>query len=486
MRKLFVVFSLLAVTGACAQQQVPGQSYFGSNNYTEYIHGTLPVIISAPHGGRVKPSGIPSRTTACGDDIVTVLDTNTEEVARAIDSCLAVLTGQHPHTVICQLSRQKLDANRALAEAACGNATAAQAWWDYQNFIDSSVQQVLRVYGRGLFIDVHGHGHDVQRNEIGYLLTGAELRLSDSAINTPDYTAESSIRYLAWNNLTNTSHAGLIRGANAFGTMLATAGYPSVPSAQDPYPLSTQSYFNGGYNTFRWGSRNGGKIDAFQIETNYTGLRDNTADINAFADTMAHVIMRYLQLHVSAADTTPALSATAVTAGNLLVSRFATGTSGLQKITLLEIDTATHALVQAIDLPSSGTDAITLTNVVTDGQLQRSGNGRYVTMAGYFLDDGATISITGSDVNRTVGMLDAGTHFTSFKLPNTSAAAEYSDPYNASNIRSAYTEDGNRFYVAGGSTSLTNTTTGLWTFVADSPARASQVTDLFNTRWCRC
>lgn len=485
MRKQFIVVCILSVivSGALAQSQVPGQSYYGSNQYTEYIHGTLPVIISAPHGGRVKPSSIPNRSSTCGDDIVTVLDTNTEEVARAIDSCLAALTGQHPHTVICLLSRQKMDANRALAEAACGNAAASQAWWDYQNFIDSSVQQIIRTYGRGLFIDVHGHGHDIQRNEIGYLLTAADLRLSDSALNTPDHTTESGIRYLTWNNLTNSTHAELLRGPQAFGTMLATAGYASVPSAQDPYPLSGQSYFNGGYNTWRWGSRNGGRIDAFQIETNYTGLRDNAPHIAAFGDTMAHVIMRYMQQYFSAPDTPQALSATALTPGNLLTTRFVTGASGVQKITVLEIDTTTHAVVQSFDLPSAGPDAITLSTVVTDGQLQLSGDGRYVTTGAYYLDAGATVSITTADVNRTVGVLDANTRLVTYKLPNTSASAEYSDPYNASNIRSAYTTDGSRFYTAGGSTSLTNTTTGVWTFQKDSVARASQLTSLFSSRW---
>ena len=30
---------------------VPGQSYFGRNNYIEYVAGNAPVIYSAPHGG---------------------------------------------------------------------------------------------------------------------------------------------------------------------------------------------------------------------------------------------------------------------------------------------------------------------------------------------------------------------------------------------------------------------------------------------------
>jgi hypothetical protein len=80
--------------------------------------------------------------------------------------------------------------------------------------------------------------------------------------------------------------------------MMANSGYPSVPSQQDPAPLNTDDYFNGGYNTVRWGSRDSGFIDGFQIETNYTGVRSTTTNIKKFADSLAKVIKKYIETHI--------------------------------------------------------------------------------------------------------------------------------------------------------------------------------------------
>ena len=45
----------------------PGKSYFGKNDYTEYVAGNAPLIYSAPHGDALTPSDIPDRTAArCG------------------------------------------------------------------------------------------------------------------------------------------------------------------------------------------------------------------------------------------------------------------------------------------------------------------------------------------------------------------------------------------------------------------------------------
>src|SRR5262245_1097109 len=59
----------------------PGQSYFGRNNYIEYIAGDSPVILSATHGGDLTPAQIPDRTDAtCGATVTTTADLNTYEL----------------------------------------------------------------------------------------------------------------------------------------------------------------------------------------------------------------------------------------------------------------------------------------------------------------------------------------------------------------------------------------------------------------------
>lgn len=64
-------------------------------------------------------------------------------------------------------TEKKLDANRSIITAADSNATAEAAWYAYHNFIDSAKAKTLSQIGRGLFFDLNGHGHTIQRLELG-------------------------------------------------------------------------------------------------------------------------------------------------------------------------------------------------------------------------------------------------------------------------------------------------------------------------------
>jgi N-formylglutamate amidohydrolase len=293
-----IIFCFLAIiaTDVRAQPFVTGQTYFGNQSYIEYLCGSLPVIISAPHGGLLEPVEIPDRD--CDNpDFTCVTDFNTQELSRAIANSLYDLTGCYPHLIINKLHRKKLDANREIVEAAAGDPIAEQAWYDFHSFIDSSASRVTQVNGKGLYIDLHGHGHSVQRLELGYLLFKSELQLADAVLDLPPYPGYTSILHLDSNNLADLSLSGLLRGNTSLGTMFANKGYPAVPSTQDPFPDGNESYFTGGYNTDRHGSRTGGTIDGIQIECNYNGVRNNQANYERFADSVAIVIVDYLQAH---------------------------------------------------------------------------------------------------------------------------------------------------------------------------------------------
>ncbi|MEZ4999732.1 MAG: hypothetical protein R2744_12815 [Bacteroidales bacterium] len=84
---------------------------------------------------------------------------------------IAPITGCYPHIDYMSSQRTKLDANRDIDEAACGNEFAELAWNEFHSFIDDAKEEVGKVSGKGLYIDLHGHGHTIQRLEIGYLLT---------------------------------------------------------------------------------------------------------------------------------------------------------------------------------------------------------------------------------------------------------------------------------------------------------------------------
>jgi hypothetical protein len=268
----------------------PGTSYFGRNHYIEYIAGELPIILSAPHGGSLRPAEIPDRTYG-----TTVTDLNTGELARAVDSALVRLTGKHAHVVIVHLHRVKLDANREIAEGAQGDPEAELAWREFHEFMADAKNAVRERFTGGLYLDLHGHGHAIQRLELGYLLASEELGLPDDSLdNRPAFEVASSIRTVSVRS--PLSFADLLRGPSSLGAMLEAEGFPAVPSDSTPDPGGAE-YFAGGYNTAVHGCRDGGEICAVQIESNRVGVRDTEQNRARFAGALSRVIERYLELH---------------------------------------------------------------------------------------------------------------------------------------------------------------------------------------------
>lgn len=271
------------------------QIIYGKNNFTAYQRGRLPIIISIPHGGNIAPANIPDRT--CNNP-TTVTDANTIELGRQIDSSLFHLTGCHAHVILCHLKRTKLDCNRNLDDGACNNFEAENAWMEFHKFIDTAEFLAQQEYqGKALFIDLHGHGHAIQQLELGYSLTAKQLDQPDSLLNSTSYINSSSIRNLVSKNINGFSHAELIRGQYALGTILTNAGYPSVPSLTTPTPGSNP-YFDGGYNTLNYTSNLAGNtVDGLQIECNYTNVRENYTTRKVFGEAMAKSILSYLEIH---------------------------------------------------------------------------------------------------------------------------------------------------------------------------------------------
>lgn len=206
---------------------VAGETYFGRRQYIEYLAGDLPVIVSAPHGGNLEPAEISARTSG-----VTTRDLNTQELARAFASALFDRTGRRAHIIINRLHRNRLDANREIVEAAQGDVFGEWAWAEYHGFIEAAKQSVDEQYGSGLYIDLHGHGHDIQRLELGYLLAASDLELPDNLLDDPDLVNRSSIRALAL--AAAVGFVELVRGATSLGGLLAQEGFGATCTATKP------------------------------------------------------------------------------------------------------------------------------------------------------------------------------------------------------------------------------------------------------------
>jgi N-formylglutamate amidohydrolase len=280
------------------QTKCLSQTLYGTNNYVEYQVGNLPIVISVPHGGDLIPTSIPTRI--CNNP-ETVTDSYTIETAEQIKAALFLATGCYPHLIICNLKRTKLDCNRNLADGACDNSQAMTAWNEYHNFITMAQNTANSQYNNKiLFVDLHGHGHTIQRIELGYLLSSSDLELSEATLNTTTYINQSSIKNLVLNNRNNYTHTQLLRGPNSFGTLLTNQGFPAVPSQQIPYPGATSSYFSGGYTTANHTCFDPAVItNGFQMELNYDGVRNSNSNRMLFADKFKNVVLEYLNTHTN-------------------------------------------------------------------------------------------------------------------------------------------------------------------------------------------
>jgi len=208
--------------------------------------------------------------------------------------------------IICRVPRTKIDCNREIVEGAQGNPATEAVWNEYHNFIQMAKESVTSSYGRGLLIDVHGHGHTLQRLELGYNLPTSTL--NKNSFSTSDKNS-SCVRELA--NRTRVSFEELIRGPYSLGTLIGLRGYPSVPSLDFPDPGKTtgggdNDYFSGGYTVEIHGtmSPNTGTINAIQMECNYTGVRDSSESRATFAAELVLALEEYFPLHVGMKLTT--------------------------------------------------------------------------------------------------------------------------------------------------------------------------------------
>jgi hypothetical protein len=167
---------------------------------------------------------------------------------------------------------------------------------EYHSFIEAAKHAVVAEHGTGFYIDLHGHGHPIQRLELGYLLSSSTLALTDEALDAPAHENESGIRMLS--QASPATFAEIVRGPASLGALFEAEGFPSVPSPSAPGPDGAP-YFTGGYNTERHGSRHGGPISGVQLEANYIGVRDTQANRERFAAALAAVLDEYLEAHAA-------------------------------------------------------------------------------------------------------------------------------------------------------------------------------------------
>jgi len=292
---------ILTILVGNAQPYLPGNVYFDRNKWVEFIPGTMPLVIGVPHGGALEPEGIPNRTCP---GVVNATDGRTINMARAIIDVFKKNYGVYPSIVICQLKRLKVDMNREIEIATCGNEEMKVPWLFWHEMIDTAIAAAVNKYGQTMYIDLHGQGHPNQRLELGYLLDNEQLQASSKSNTDTLYTSITSLRNLIAGSGGKLQLKDLLTGSDAFGTWMGEDGFPATPSKQDPYPYPNEKYFDGGFNVRRFTSKP--HVFGWQIESNNKGVRDNITSCYAFAEAFSKNIVRYMHtyLHIDFKEVT--------------------------------------------------------------------------------------------------------------------------------------------------------------------------------------
>ncbi|HSI64274.1 MAG TPA: hypothetical protein VLE43_14195 [Candidatus Saccharimonadia bacterium] len=279
---------LTAVSAVWAEEKSEAPPRKGETGYIEYWPGELPIILSAPHGGRLLPKELSNCTTGRLQR-----DAFTAELAMEMREAMKRRYGAAPHLIICHLARVKLDPNREIKEAAQGSAVAEKAWHEYHGFIREAEKVVMQSYPKGLYLDVHGHSHEKQRVELGYLLGKDEIQWPPQKLNAPGVVERSSVRLL--DKSSDEDFAGLLRGPHSLGAMLEQRGVPCVPAPGVELDVA-DLYFSGGYDTEMHGSMDGVGLDAIQLEVPRK-FRDEEASREALARAFADALAPYFEKH---------------------------------------------------------------------------------------------------------------------------------------------------------------------------------------------
>lgn len=281
--------NILSLVECIRNRPAPAHSFgeapprcFGRHDLIEYMVGNGPVILSVPHGGRTKPFGIPTRTN---DGISTATDGFTIQLALRMRQWFVDTLGWTPHVVICHAQRSYLDCNRHIygftaGQNQCSEHTLmSRSWFEYNTFLQRAAEIVRRDFGRGLFVDLHGHAHDFSVTyqdpfspgtsipgtwvELGHgistetrlvgpndlqLVYEGQITQIKVDFDDPNYVdlhtrlmyIESRIKH----GESSTTLKSFISGPNSLGGYVQSRGIATCPSPRFPYP-SNRPFFDG-------------------------------------------------------------------------------------------------------------------------------------------------------------------------------------------------------------------------------------------------
>lgn len=212
----------------------------------EIRSGTLPILLTAPHGGSAAVPGVEARTvegrSRAGATYVVTTDLGTDVITETMAREIEKATGKKPYVVIARFARRYIDANRP--QQIAYDSPAAKPVYDlYHRAIRDFVDEIRTRYGEGLLIDVHG-----------------QSKMRDAMVRGT-LNGRTISRLLA-----RSGASAMIGPAGLFG-QLEAQGFVVFPANAVPIGgTSEDPGFNGGHTVARYGSHLPNGIDAVQLE----------------------------------------------------------------------------------------------------------------------------------------------------------------------------------------------------------------------------
>jgi N-formylglutamate amidohydrolase len=231
--------------------------------------GSLPVLLTCPHGATGKPPGVSQRTGStpnCPPFKISG-DRFTRDITIAVAQLILETLGEAPYVVIAEYHRKYIDANRA--ERCAFEAPAAAPFYaEYHQTVRGFVDAIQEENGaEGLLLDIHG-------------TTTIETDPADVYIGTDN---GDSVRRLLSHDPLAVWRRRSLRG------LLQAAGYvvsPAVPGIPETPQV------DGGFTTRTYGSSHDNGLDAMQIEI-ANPVRENGPRRGAFIEHLGRAIASF-------------------------------------------------------------------------------------------------------------------------------------------------------------------------------------------------
>ncbi len=243
--------------------------------YIKFERGSLPLIISVPHGGTLDINGIPNRTKG-----VLGIDKATIELAQEFNYILKNLssnyfsTPQTPSSIISKIRRKQIDLNRMQSEAYSPDSHLAEkCYLFYHDKIKELILENINIFNISILLDLHGF--EKNKRPQGY--RDVEIILGTN--NLASFFSEPvSVKN---------------RANNLRGTIIKKFIDLDIPIAPG-HPRRKEYVLMGGYITQKYGASELEKSQAMQIEIS-DRIRIYDKELrNRVLESLAEVLLSYI------------------------------------------------------------------------------------------------------------------------------------------------------------------------------------------------